>query len=141
MVAKDDKGKAGAILNPPAAPVEPQSRGREYLANERTFLAWIRTSVSLISLGFVIERFGLFLRELGHEATSHGRFFPTGTSFFVGEIMMACGGVFAALAAWRYHVVNRDIERGLAKTDRLTVLAVAALVLLLSIVMIAIARP
>ena len=38
---------------------------RVYLAAERTFLAWIRTSVSLMGFGFVIARFALFLRGYG----------------------------------------------------------------------------
>ena len=37
----------------------------DHLANERTFLAWIRTGLATITFGFVIERFGLVLRELG----------------------------------------------------------------------------
>jgi putative membrane protein len=36
----------------------------ELLANERTFLAWLRTSIAVMSLGFVVARFGLWLREL-----------------------------------------------------------------------------
>jgi putative membrane protein len=37
----------------------------DHLANERTFLAWLRTGLATITFGFVIERFGLVLRELG----------------------------------------------------------------------------
>ena len=37
----------------------------DHLANERTFLTWVRTALATIALGFVIERFGLLLRELG----------------------------------------------------------------------------
>jgi putative membrane protein len=37
-------------------------RAAEYLANERTFLAWIRTSIAVITLGFVIAKFGVSLR-------------------------------------------------------------------------------
>jgi uncharacterized membrane protein YidH (DUF202 family) len=39
-------------------------RQREHQANERTFLAWLRTSIGLIGFGFALSRFGLFLREL-----------------------------------------------------------------------------
>jgi hypothetical protein len=39
-------------------------RQREHQANERTFLAWLRTSIALIGFGFAIARFGLFLRQL-----------------------------------------------------------------------------
>ncbi len=37
----------------------------DHLANERTFLAWLRTGLATITFGFVIERFGLALREMG----------------------------------------------------------------------------
>ncbi len=36
---------------------------RVSLAAERTFLAWIRTGLALMGFGFVVARFGLFLRE------------------------------------------------------------------------------
>ncbi len=38
---------------------------RTYLAAERTFLAWIRTGVGCMGFGFVVARFGIFLREMG----------------------------------------------------------------------------
>ncbi len=37
---------------------------RVYLAAERTFLAWLRTGLGLIGVGFAVSRFGLFLRQL-----------------------------------------------------------------------------
>src|SRR5690242_21552896 len=40
-------------------------RVTDHLANERTFLAWMRTGLATITFGFVVERFGLLLRELG----------------------------------------------------------------------------
>ena len=42
----------------------------DYLAAERTFLAWIRTGLALMGFGFVVARFGLFLREIA--MTTHG---------------------------------------------------------------------
>lgn len=33
----------------------------EYLANERTFLAWVRTSIAVLSLGFVIAKFSVWI--------------------------------------------------------------------------------
>ena len=41
-----------------------ESRRREHLANERTFLAWLRTSISLIGFGLAITRFSLFLSQI-----------------------------------------------------------------------------
>ena len=43
----------------------PADRSQQHLANERTFLSWLRTSIALIGLGFIVARFGLFLREFG----------------------------------------------------------------------------
>jgi len=37
---------------------------RVHMANERTFLAWIRTSIAIMAFGFVVEKFGLFLRQV-----------------------------------------------------------------------------
>ena len=37
-------------------------RFSDHAANERTFLAWVRTAIALMAFGFVIERFDLFLR-------------------------------------------------------------------------------
>ncbi|HEY5336691.1 MAG TPA: DUF202 domain-containing protein [Rhizomicrobium sp.] len=39
----------------------PIQNHRDHAANERTFLAWVRTSVALIGLGFLVERFDLFV--------------------------------------------------------------------------------
>lgn len=36
----------------------------DHAANERTYLAWIRTAVALMGLGFVVERFDLFVQYL-----------------------------------------------------------------------------
>lgn len=38
-------------------------RSQQHLANERTFLSWVRTSIALIGLGFVISKFSFFLTE------------------------------------------------------------------------------
>src|SRR5690348_14683619 len=52
---------------------EPAATPRDYLANERTLLAWVRTGVALIGLGFVVARFGLFLRELRFRGNAPGQ--------------------------------------------------------------------
>src|SRR6266700_2630549 len=49
-------------------PVIHSKKVTDHLANERTFLAWIRTGLATITFGFVIERFGLLQRELGFKS-------------------------------------------------------------------------
>ena len=60
-----------------------------------------------------------------------------GISLPVGVVLMTFGALLAVLAAWRYHVVNRDIERGKVSADRGLVILVTVMVALLSGAMIA----
>ncbi len=113
------------------APVPEERRASEYLANERTFLAWIRTSIAVISVGFLITRVALWAATAvtGKERLLDWR----GTSTFMGLALMALGAVLAVLAVWRYHVVNRAIDAGQVKADRGLIILVTALVVLLAL--------
>jgi putative membrane protein len=108
----------------------------EFLANERTFLAWIRTSVAVISLGFVIAKFRIWLQDLSKAGSGPAVPAKLGDSFQIGIGMMALGGLLTLLAAWRYHVVNRQIEQGKVTADRGLIIFVTLLVAVLAAVMI-----
>jgi putative membrane protein len=123
-------------MQPPAAKVPEERKATEYLANERTFLAWIRTSIAIISLGFVVAKFGLWLGELASRVDLRLQSIRTGASLPIGVTISGFGGLLAVLAAWRYHVVNRNIERGTVKADRGLVVLVTVLMTLLTVVMI-----
>jgi putative membrane protein len=105
----------------------------ELLANERTFLAWLRTSIAVMSLGFVVARFGLWLRELALQINPHAVLRHTGFSLPLGEVMIGFGGLLTLIAAWRYHVVNRAIERGEIKSDPRLVFLVMVVVIVAAI--------
>src|SRR5438270_8639358 len=81
--------------------VPEEHRAAEHLANERTFLAWVRTNIALMSLGFVLARISPVLRE-GGEASAHRlatRALPLGIG------MVVFGTLLTLLAAWRYDAV------------------------------------
>lgn len=87
---------------PPTAPdrQDVPNRTRDHLANERTFLAWVRTALSLIGLGFVLARMGLFLRQIAAVAPAalHASRGHPGHEFVVSGIVFLAFGT--ALAAW-----------------------------------------
>jgi putative membrane protein len=84
------------------------SRTRDHLANERTLLAWVRTSVAIIGLGFIVARFGLLLRELG---ATNPHELPTAVSTAFGVALTLCGVIVLLLSLQRYHTVGEGIER------------------------------
>lgn len=85
-------------------------KSREHLANERTFLAWIRTGIALIGLGFVIVKFTLFLRQLSlmfeTTETSSG-----GYSSLAGLVIIAMGIIIVLFAFFRYRNYKNQLNK------------------------------
>jgi len=104
-------------------------RASEHLDNERTFLAWVRTNVALIGLGFVVARLSPALGSAGANNASRivSKAQPAGIA------LVAFGALVTILAAWRYDRVNRQIETGMVKTDRGMVWIVTLIITLLSV--------
>jgi inner membrane protein YidH len=71
-------------------------------------LAWTRTAIAIIGLGFVVARFGLLLRELGAQASE---VLPNGTSTLFGTVFIVCGAVLIMLALLRYLQSSAAIDR------------------------------
>jgi len=104
-----------------------EARATDSLANERTFLAYARTALAFIGLGFVIARFALFTRQVA--AAAHLRDTSSATSTLFGAAMALAGVACAAYGAYRYIAVARALRAGsnLPMPDRSAV-AISAIV-------------
>ena len=84
---------------------------RVYFAAERTFLAWIRTGLGLIGIGFAVSRFGLFLRELMANQ-AHGPIRSTGISVWSGVMLVGLGVVVILTSVLRHFQLVRELDSG-----------------------------
>jgi putative membrane protein len=115
---------------PSTSPTRSASRARDHLANERTFLAWVRTALGLIGLGFVLARMGLFLQQLamaGGDAPRHH--LRAGHEFMVtGVVFLVIGTGLCGWTGWLYHRTLWAIEKGRYEPARSTVTFLTAAV-------------
>ncbi|HTA55367.1 MAG TPA: DUF202 domain-containing protein [Candidatus Acidoferrales bacterium] len=91
-----------------------QLRATDTLANERTYLAYVRTALAFIAFGFVIARFSLFAREVS--ALMHHPIAGAGLSVSFGTAMAIFGIGVALLGAWRYARTDRELREGRVST-------------------------
>ena len=82
---------------------EPISRGvtessvRDHLANERTLLAWQRTALGVVAIGFLVDRLGLDGDDTGFGAV-------------VGVLLVAMGAAVSVVGAYRFMRTEREID-------------------------------
>ena len=108
---------------------EPENDPRVYFAAERTLLAWLRTGLGLIGVGFAVARFGFFLREM-QPGTVRAAAHATGLSVWSGVALVALGVVVNLSAVARHIRVVRELSSGRWQPGRISISAVGLAVLL-----------
>src|SRR6266436_30934 len=88
-----------------------QGSATDYLAAERTVLAWIRTGIALMGLGFVLARFGLFLQEFNllqpdFQVKSYG------ISLWIGIALILMGVAVCLSSMFRHLRMQKQLQAG-----------------------------
>ena len=102
---------------------------RVYFAAERTLLAWIRTGIALMGFGFVVARFGLFLRELAALRVG-AQVEGSAISVPVGITLIVAGVLVTVLASVRHVRLIRELNQGVPAVGKPSTLALLVALLL-----------
>ncbi|MFC6100376.1 YidH family protein [Olivibacter domesticus] len=103
----------------------------DHLANERTFLAWIRTCIATIGLGFVVVKFSLFIKQLALIIDTDVRIPNHGYSAIIGIALVVAGMIMAVLAYYRFKTTQSQLLAGQFKpSSRIFLYITIALIIL-----------
>lgn len=106
------------------------------LANERTFLAWIRTGIALMAFGFVVEKAGSFLEAISTEISDKQHNFVR-YSGIAGIILMLSGAFIIGMATVRFWSIDRAIRQGRCETSVVLDIIIAIAITIIAVVFIA----
>ena len=107
--------------------IKDQQLINEHLANERTFLAWIRTGVGIMASGFVVVKFSLFMSALSGREDAVQQTESNIASQSIGIFLVALGAFATLVSYFRYKKTVRLMRKGTYQYSAfiLTLLAVA----------------
>lgn len=116
--------------------IKKQGNASDHLANERTFLAWIRTSVGIMAFGFVVVKFSLFVKQISLILGKQEIVPSKGYSGIVGIVLVGVGTVTAVLSYMRYKSSARQLNEGRYKHSSLLITVLTAFIFLVSVFLI-----
>ncbi|MGZ3920717.1 MAG: YidH family protein [Bacteroidia bacterium] len=107
---------------------------RDHLANERTFLAWIRTSIAIMAFGFVVVKFSLFLRQLGILVGKELNY--KGISPIIGVVLVVAGAAVLLLVFFRYRRIYKQLVSNSFSPNRSLIPALTITIISIALILI-----
>ena len=120
---------------PPETSMDSSSRLRTLLANERTFLAWVRTGIALMAFGFVVEKAGSLLEVIASEIPQQQQTYVH-YSGIAGITLMTAGAIIILLSTYRFWRLDRRIKNDLYTTSMVLDVLVAMIITVISVMYI-----
>lgn len=93
--------------------IDDQTLAREHLANERTFLAWVRTGIAIMAFGFVVVKSAMFVEDRtiagAEESVIPGELFTA----VVGIVLVIAGSLITLASYFRYRQTKKQLRMGI----------------------------
>ena len=109
----------------------------DHLANERTYLAWVRTGIGIMAFGFVVVKFSLFVKQIGFVLQTKVSTPSQGYSSIIGIILVALGTLAILFAFLQYRKTEQQLKSGHYKPTTLLTTLLTGVIFLISILLIA----
>ena len=128
-VNKKEKDLDSGIIKPQDA--------REHLANERTLLAWIRTSIGIIAFGFVVVKFSLFIKQISLLLGENAPHLPQqGYSSMIGILLVAVGAMVLLFSYLKYKQTEKQLNNQAFKSSSKLIFSLTILIFSISVLLI-----
>ena len=113
------------------------SNPSDHLANERTFLAWIRTSIAIMGFGFVVVKFALFIKQISLVLGNKPSILPgKDYSTQIGIILVAVGAFMAFYSYLRYRITEKQLINKAYKPSFLPALLLTLGILIVGVLLV-----
>ena len=113
-----------------------QQNAREHLANERTLLAWIRTSIGIMAFGFVVVKFSLFIKQISLLLQKNAIVLQRGYSSVIGILLVVVGAAVLLFSFIRYKRTEKQLSEASYKPSSTLILLLTIVILIISILLI-----
>lgn len=128
--------KLQGVNEPGADEILTRQKAREHLANERTLLAWIRTSIGIMAFGFVVVKFSLFVKQISLLLGKDSTIPQHGYSSLIGIFLVVIGAVVLLLAYVKYKRTEKQLANESFQPSSTLTLSLTIIILLISILLI-----
>jgi putative membrane protein len=108
----------------------------DHMANERTYLAWIRTSIGIMAFGFVVVKFSLFVKQLSFILGKKDMVQSKGYSPVAGITLVIVGALIALLSYLRYIRTEKQLNEEAYRNSSLLITVLTSFILVVSLFLI-----
>lgn len=109
----------------------------DHLANERTYLAWLRTGVGIMVFGFVVVKFALFVKQFSVMLPEAAQAKSKGYSTVMGIVLVATGALTVVLSYLRYRQTAKQLNQNKYVHSSVLVSVITTTIVLISMLLIA----